>query len=245
MLRIVAVTVILCAVATASLAQGTPALKTVWDGVYTDEQATRGKQEYANHCQRCHGPELTDTREIVGSRFLERWREDRLDTLFNYVRDAMPRQQGRSLQDDTYLDIFTYMLARNGFPAGKEPLAISQLLSIYLYCKNGRQTVPDGALVVTVVCMKRGPGNVWLLTNATEPRRTRTPRETTQEELSAAQASAAGPHTFILADFDAVNASRPENFEGLRLQAKGFLVRAPGAERSSLFHLALISSKCP
>src|SRR5262245_28037529 len=98
------------------------AAKTVWSGVYTDEQAARGKLEYAQHCQRCHGIDLTDSREIVGAKFLERWREDRLDTLFNYVKVAMPRGNGGSLTDDTYILIFSYVLARNGFPAGNETL---------------------------------------------------------------------------------------------------------------------------
>jgi S-disulfanyl-L-cysteine oxidoreductase SoxD len=218
---------------------------TVWDGVYTAEQAARGKVEYANHCERCHGPDLTSGRPIVGKQFLERWREDRLDALFNYVRTAMPRLLGGSLPDNVYVEIFTYLLQRNGFPEGQKALTVDAPAAIELVGKNGPQPVPDGALIVTVGCMTHDSDNRWLLTNATEPKRTRKPYQTTQDELAAAQATPAGPHTFLLAEFEAINSSRPENFEGLRMQAKGFLVRQPGAERISLFHLGMISGKCP
>ena len=31
---------------------------TVWDGVFTDEQARRGETAYRQECSNCHGPEL-------------------------------------------------------------------------------------------------------------------------------------------------------------------------------------------
>ena len=51
-------------IAVTSFAQEKPASRTVWDGVYTTEQAERGRLEYVNHCQRCHGVDLADGREI-------------------------------------------------------------------------------------------------------------------------------------------------------------------------------------
>ena len=40
-------------------AQGSSAAtKTVWDGVYTADQAERGRGFYAEHCARCHGGDL-------------------------------------------------------------------------------------------------------------------------------------------------------------------------------------------
>ena len=229
-----------------SSAQDKPANKTVWDGVYSPEQAARGKLEYENHCASgCHGLDLTEGRPINGAVFLERWRESQLDPLFNYIKMAMPRGAGGSLADDVYLDIFTYVLQRNGFPEGREPLTVERMPVIDLIGKDGPKPVPDGALVVTVGCMMRGPLNRWFLVNASEPVRTRTPDETSQEELKAAQASPPGRLVFELQDFDAILSSRPSNFDGLRMQAKGNLVRQAGAERISLFHLAMISASCP
>ena len=34
------------------------AQKTVWDGVYTEEQAKRGAEVYAEKCAMCHGDSL-------------------------------------------------------------------------------------------------------------------------------------------------------------------------------------------
>ena len=202
--------------------QAKSAVRTVWDGVYAPEQAARGKMAYAMHCETCHGPELASGRPITGRDFLERWREDRLDPLFNYIKAAMPRGNGGSLTEPVYLDIFTYVLERNGFPAGTEALTIAGLSNIDLVGKDGPQPVPDGAVVATVGCVTRGPGNRWLLTHATEPKRNRVFNETTQEELKTAQAAPAGSLTFILEEFEAIHASAPENFEGLRMQAKRF-----------------------
>ncbi len=35
----------------------------VWDGIYTEAQATRGQTEYASHCAACHGANLSGTGE--------------------------------------------------------------------------------------------------------------------------------------------------------------------------------------
>jgi mono/diheme cytochrome c family protein len=33
--------------------------QSVWDGIYTEEQANRGGALYAQRCARCHAPDLT------------------------------------------------------------------------------------------------------------------------------------------------------------------------------------------
>lgn len=32
--------------------------RSVWDGIFTEEQATRGKAVYEQHCRSCHGADL-------------------------------------------------------------------------------------------------------------------------------------------------------------------------------------------
>src|SRR5438034_1798154 len=47
--------------------------RSVWDGVYTQEQANRGKTAYAEQCASCHGAELRggdETPAVVGDRSL-------------------------------------------------------------------------------------------------------------------------------------------------------------------------------
>ena len=53
---------VLIPLATAALLQSNARAqetKSVWDGVYSDAQATRGKTAYSEQCASCHGPELT------------------------------------------------------------------------------------------------------------------------------------------------------------------------------------------
>ena len=66
---------------------------TVWDGVYTAEQAARGKVVYDNSCGACHLPDMSgsdEARPLAGERFMQDWREDTLHTLYVRIRNLMP-----------------------------------------------------------------------------------------------------------------------------------------------------------
>ena len=59
--------------------------KTVVDGVYTEAQALRGEAAYTEHCAHCHGANLDGIGAapmLYSSRFIDRWREDSLLTLY-------------------------------------------------------------------------------------------------------------------------------------------------------------------
>src|SRR3954471_16558317 len=66
--------------------------KTVWDGVYTAEQATRGEQSYKESCARCHGATLEGTQGngLRGHDFMEKWREDSVGSVFVFISENMP-----------------------------------------------------------------------------------------------------------------------------------------------------------
>ena len=58
-----------------------PTLKTVWDGVYTSDQAARGEAAYADSCSGCHRDDLRGYNGVlVGGRFMDSWREDTLNS---------------------------------------------------------------------------------------------------------------------------------------------------------------------
>src|SRR3954470_11944834 len=100
-----------------------PADKTVWDGVYTADQASRGEAVYTQTCVRCHKPDLMGIEgALKGDDFMERRREDSLDTLFIDMKATMPRGKPGSLPDQTYTDIISYLLQKNGMPAGSTEL---------------------------------------------------------------------------------------------------------------------------
>jgi len=217
-------------------------VKTVLDGVFSEAQAKRGEAAYAANCGVCHGADLEgiSAPELIGTHFLERWREDMLDTIYNYIKDNMP--QGRApdaprIPDTDYLDILTHILNVNGFRAGASDLTADLLEKVMLVGKNGPQRVPDGSLVVTVGCLSQARDGVWILFSATEPLRAR--RSTTSTP-----AERLGSLIFRLADLEAVPDFVPDSHKGHKVQAKGYLTRQPGAERISLSSITVLDSMC-
>jgi cytochrome c5 len=98
------------------------AAKTLRDGVYTADQAERGKSGYDGVCARCHGIPLTGSEgngpALKGSEFLAHWDKDTLGSLFVKIRDTMPRNGAGTLTDEVKLQILAYLLQQNGFPPG-------------------------------------------------------------------------------------------------------------------------------
>jgi mono/diheme cytochrome c family protein len=100
--------------------------KTVWDGVYTDEQAQRGKQLYSDACASCHGPELTGGEmapPLVGGDFSSDWNGLTVGDLFERMRISMPQNAPGSLTGQQNADILAFMLQANRFPSGQTELA--------------------------------------------------------------------------------------------------------------------------
>ena len=98
---------------------------TVWDGVYTAEQAERGVVPYLENCATCHGEDLgggSNSPGLVGVSFQFLWGGKTLHELYEAIRTTMPTDNPASLPRETYLDILTYMLQVNEFPAGDEEL---------------------------------------------------------------------------------------------------------------------------
>jgi S-disulfanyl-L-cysteine oxidoreductase SoxD len=112
-------------IAAASLsAQQKP--QTVGAGVFTADQALRGKSGYDGVCARCHGVPLTGSQgngpPLKGAAFLAHWDKDTLGSLFTKIRDTMPQGAPGTLTDEVKLQILAYVLQQNGFPAGASDL---------------------------------------------------------------------------------------------------------------------------
>jgi mono/diheme cytochrome c family protein len=99
------------------------------DGVFTPEQATRGKASYEGVCARCHGVQLTGGADggpaLKGSTFLSHWDSDTLGSLFVKVRDTMPRNTPGTISDEVKIEVVAYLLQQNGFPAGASELKVN------------------------------------------------------------------------------------------------------------------------
>jgi mono/diheme cytochrome c family protein len=102
--------------------------KTIWDGVYTREQAERGKSLYTGICGRCHGANLIGGEvagevapDLKGVYFVLRW-SDTLSNLFIKVEDTMPKDDPGSVSPEETAEIIAYLLQSNDAPAGRSEL---------------------------------------------------------------------------------------------------------------------------
>jgi len=96
--------------------------RTVWDGVYSDEQATKGEGLYAQYCASCHGGSLEGgdvPPALAGSDFLSNWNGLTVGDLFERIRVTMPLDKPQTLSRDYNSAILAYMFQVNKFPAGK------------------------------------------------------------------------------------------------------------------------------
>ena len=112
---------LLLAVAAAS----TAAARSVWDGVYTKEQATRGKTAYQQECLKCHGENLGGGEAgptLAGQDFLLKWNGKTAGDLFGVIRKTMPSDDPGGLSIRQYTDLLAYILNVNDFPAGQKEL---------------------------------------------------------------------------------------------------------------------------
>ncbi|MDP6373302.1 MAG: c-type cytochrome [Vicinamibacterales bacterium] len=106
-------------------------MASVWDGVFTEAQATRGQAVYDGACALCHGrrlngapddPDLRSTPPLARARFLRVWEGRSLATLFEYTRATMPEDNPNSLTVQENVDVIAYMLSVGGMPAGADEL---------------------------------------------------------------------------------------------------------------------------
>ncbi|MGK6319491.1 c-type cytochrome [Sphingomonas sp. DT-204] len=99
--------------------------RNVWSGVYTAEQAARGKVAYAENCAACHGDTLAGidvAPALAGPTFLNNWNNTSAGDLFGRIQSTMPLNAPGSLGGRKVADIEAYMFEANGFPPGKLPL---------------------------------------------------------------------------------------------------------------------------
>src|SRR5215472_825825 len=115
--RLVTVTI-----AALALAQTT---RSVWDGVYTEDQAKRGAAVYAKECASCHGADLNGGESapaLVGGTFLSNWNTLTVGDLFERIRESMPQDNPGRLSRQQDADVLAFMLQTNEFPHGKAEL---------------------------------------------------------------------------------------------------------------------------
>ena len=132
------------ATARAAYAQETPAdaQRTVWDGVYDEAQAERGRVQYAAACSGCHAPDLrgdNTSPSLVGQSFAFLWGGSTLGSLFERIQEGMPPDRPGTLPAQTYRDILAFVLRANSYPAGEQELEDDDLKQILIAARSGTQ----------------------------------------------------------------------------------------------------------
>jgi mono/diheme cytochrome c family protein len=97
------------------------AATSVWDGVYTGEQAKRGEAIYYQRCVACHGPELEGgdmTPALTGGVFTSTWNGLSVGELFERIRISMPLDRPSTLSRAQSADVVAFLLKANKWPAG-------------------------------------------------------------------------------------------------------------------------------
>ena len=103
----------------------------LWAGVYADAQAKRGEGIASRICAACHGAELAGGEAgpaLVGLEFIGNWSGLSLGDLFDRINSTMPADAPRSLSPQDTIDVISYVLKINKYPAGQKELSTDATL---------------------------------------------------------------------------------------------------------------------
>ena len=215
---------------------------TVLDGVYTAAQAERGHAAYETSCVGCHEGLDADGPQLTGTVFLDRWREDKLESLFTFIKTSMPGNLPGSLDERVYADIMAYILQTNGFPAGERELSPDAVGRIQLVGAAGPRPLANLTIVRAVGCLSPEARNTWALIKAggLAPVRARVVDGTTPEELKGSAAQPLGTLAFPLLSVSQTAAS----YAGHKVQVKGVLTRQNTVDRINVMSLESVAPTC-
>lgn len=213
------------------------ARRSVWDGVYAEAQATRGKAAYDKSCAGCHGNALEglglgNGPALKGTRFIETW-EGNLFALFDMMRSPMPRAEDVTVPDAAVLDALAFILKENGMPSGTDELKQDALSLVTFVGKGGPTPVRDMALARMVGCLEEGPNKSWVLTRATTPSKSRDGQASSETELATMKSEALGTGSVTLLDLFPA----PTEHKGHKMEAKGILIQKSGSLNVTSFQM--------
>ena len=107
----------------ANIAAAQDSVRSTMTGVYTAEQATKGKEVFNGTCVGCH----TSVSQS-GQDFAKRWMGKLLLEFYDYVSKLMPDSAPATLTEDEYVTVTAYVLKLNGMPPGERPLSADPVL---------------------------------------------------------------------------------------------------------------------
>jgi mono/diheme cytochrome c family protein len=238
--------VVLCAAVVVAQDEA-KARKTVREPVYTTAQAERGKQVYDANCVTCHLADLDGSANpsagargapLTGTRFVQDFGESKVSALFNKMKRDMPSGRPGSLSDQEYLDVATYVLQKNSFPAGSNELTSDVADSTWIPGAGGGEGLENYTFVSSVGCLHQDPTRSWLLINAEGLKKTEPAAANTG---AAASTGGKGEFTFRLLDAISHN---PEPHNGHKVRVAGYMVRLGAEIRVNVMSLQMVGAAC-
>ena len=123
--------------------------KSVWDGVYTEDQAKRGAEIFDRECAQCHGPAGAGgsmAPALQGAGFTSNYDGQTVGDLFERNRTTMPVGKEGKLSGQQIADITAFMLQVNKFPAGQTELGTQGMMlkGIKFLAQNPNPTAGSG-----------------------------------------------------------------------------------------------------
>ncbi len=101
--------------------------RSISDGVYTTEQAARGKREYRQQCATCHSTNLRGGEMapgLVGQTFISGWSGETLWNFADFTNATMPQDAPGNLSTQGLNDVIAFILSSNDYPAGDNELSL-------------------------------------------------------------------------------------------------------------------------
>jgi mono/diheme cytochrome c family protein len=192
------------------------AAMSVADGVFSEVQAVRGAAAYDQACGRCHRQDLSgaDGPALKEDRFNRNFAGKDLKTLYARIALTMPRGAPGSLSEAAYLDILSYVLRENGFPAGTHELTPDVLENVEVLPTRPKPLPPvsDFSYVEVVGCFVPGSDGEWVLANASAPVASEAPATPSTARIGVVSPTMLGDETYHLLDAMAYN---PDSLMGL------------------------------
>jgi len=106
-----------------SAAQPPVRVRSTMSGVYTADQAAKGKEVFAGACSGCH-----TVASHSGDLFAAKWMGRSLADFYDYVSNLMPKSAPATLTEDEYVWVTAYVLKLNGMPASTRELSAEPAL---------------------------------------------------------------------------------------------------------------------
>jgi mono/diheme cytochrome c family protein len=213
---------------------GTPP-RTVWDGAYSEAQASRGLMAFGSNCAGCHTLAAEGKAPLAGEPFWKSFAQKTVGDLLEFVSTNMPNGTPGSLSEPTYNDIVALILKSNGFPAGTTELGRNTIADARIVPKDGSAELPSNALARVVGCLTRS-GADWVVISATTPERA--------ERVSQGGDDATRPLGSRTMQLKFV-VTKLDPLVGSRVAVSGLLVGAGGVNGINVTTVNRVAPRCP